>query len=102
MKPIRSLALAAVLLISCLPAANADDIDRRLERQSGRIQNGKKHHKLSPEQQARRDEVDYRVASEAMTMRGKNNGRLTRRERRQLNRELNRNSRQIRRGKNSG
>lgn len=88
------------MLISCLPSANADDIDRRLERQSGRVQNGKKHHKLSPEQQAKRDEADYRVASEAMTMRGKNNGKLTRRDRRQLNRQLNCNSRRIRNGKN--
>jgi hypothetical protein len=102
MTRIRNLALAAVLLISCLPSANADDINRRLERQSGRIQNGKKHHKLSPEEQARRDEATYRVASEEMTMRGKHNGKLTRRDRRQLNRELNRNSRRIRNGKNNG
>jgi len=91
--------LAAIGALLFLPQqAQADrttQINNRLGDQSGRIQRGKGKHKMTPSQQARADERDYRIEAQEQTMRGKHGGHLTKQDQRRLNHELNRNSRRI-------
>jgi hypothetical protein len=97
-----SLIFSALFIAGCLgeiPAAHADSADRfnsRFERQSERIDKGRGKRKMTPAEQTRHDEAEYRMENEMQRMRTKN-GKLSVRDRRRLNRQLNRNSRGIRR-----
>jgi hypothetical protein len=81
-----------------MPEANAgrrvEEINSRLENQSGRVP-GKGKHKMTTGEQIRADEADYRIANQEQRMRTRHHGKLTKHDQRVLNRELNRNSRRI-------
>jgi hypothetical protein len=97
-----SLILCALFIAGCLaemPAARADNAEHfnnRFERQSERIDKGGK--KMTQKEKMRHDDAEYRMENEMQRMRSKN-GKLSPRDRRRLNRQLNRNSRGIRRDK---
>ena len=97
------MSLFGLLVSGTISAAHAGprvtEVNSRLEEQSGRVQHGKRKHKMSAGQQTRADEADYRIAAQEQTMRGKHNGKLTKHDQRVLNRKLNRNSGRIHAGK---
>jgi hypothetical protein len=99
----KQLALMAALAISygslALPA-HADDINSRLENQYGRVGKGlSKKKKVNRAQEMKADDKQYAIAAEEQNMKSRHGGKLTKADKRKLNRQLNNNSRRI---KNAG
>jgi type IV pilus biogenesis protein CpaD/CtpE len=96
-------AAAATLLVAC--AAYAQDttpaepprgeVNRRIENQKDRIEAGVADDQLTRREAARVERHDKRIHAQEKKDRQANGGNLTTKEKRQLNRELNRNSREI-------
>ena len=98
MKRLFQLLLFAPLVVTLAQPAysQGDYFNNRERNQERRTQKAKKNHKMSADEQARADERTYKAESEENRMRGEHKGKLTRHDRRKLNRQLNRNSRRIR------
>ncbi|SRR5579872_3645632 len=90
-------AAAAQTPTPTVPAAPADrpTINQRLENQKDRIQAGTKDDQLTKGERTRLHANDAGIRAQERVYRRANGGTLTKGERHQLNRELNRNSRQI-------
>lgn len=72
-----------------------NQVDNRLENQKDRIQQGVKKGTLTPEQARQLARNDRRIANQERRDMAGNGGHLTKQEQRQLNRELNQNSKKI-------
>ena len=99
------LAIAAAAFLSA-GAANAQDpttppehprgeVNKRLENQKDRIQAGIADDQLTKREAKRVERNDKKIHTQEKKDRQENGGNLTNKEKRQLNRELNRNSREI-------
>ncbi len=73
------------------------EINRRIENQQDRIQGGVADDQLTNGEAARVERHDNEIHAQERQDRQQNGGNLTNTDKRQLNRELNRNSRQIHR-----
>ena len=92
--------LLAVAALSALPlAAQAQSVNQRLHNQSKRIANGVKNGELTRNQIDRLKSRDAGIRARELNDKSHNDGRLTSKERQNLNRSLNRNSRAIYRDK---
>jgi hypothetical protein len=76
-------------------------INQRLENQHDRIQAGTKDDQLTKGERTHLRADDAAIRAQERVYRQANDGRLTKNERRQLNRELNRSSRQIYRARHN-
>lgn len=97
----RNYIVAAVTVLSCGASAYAaeGEVNRRLERQKARIEQGVKSGELTPHEARHVERHDKAIHRQEKKDRQENGGTLSPKEQAQLNRELNRNSRQIRRAK---
>ena len=96
----RVLAIATGFTL-CAAFASAQTVNDRLENQRDRIQAGVKDDQLTKGEATRLKADDAAVHAEENVERKANGGTLTKGERRQLNRQLNRNSRQIHRDRHN-
>jgi hypothetical protein len=71
------------------------EVNRRLENQKDRIEAGIADDQLTRREAARVERHDKEIQAQEKKDRQENGGNLTNKEKRQLNRELNRNSREI-------
>lgn len=105
--------LSAAFAILALPlvaqsAAPASDpkpkseVGQRMENQQDRIANGIKNDKLTPGEAAHLEKNQARINREVRNDRAANGGKLTPQEKAKVNRQLNRQSRQIYRDKHNG
>ncbi len=94
---VKAITLLAVLVAVSTGAVRADDIESRLSKQQGRIGKAQGNKKLSGSQVTRADNFDYKITAEEQEMKTKNHGKLTRRDKAKLNRQINRNTRTINR-----
>ena len=78
-----------------------NQVNRRETRQQARIANGAKSGKLTPAQTARLEKGEKRLQNNEKKDMAKDNGHLTKKDQRQLNREANHMSRRIAKDKNS-
>lgn len=78
-----------------------NQVNRRETRQQTRIANGAKSGKLTPKQTAHLEKGEKRLLHNEKKDMAKDNGHLTKKDQRQLNRESNRMSRRIAKDKNS-
>jgi hypothetical protein len=99
MNRMTKLVLAFVLGASL--SASAAEVDRRQERQQGRIAQGVQSGQLTPGEAAHLEKKEAALRQEIKNDRAANGGRLTPAERRQVNRQENRLSRQIYRAKHN-
>jgi hypothetical protein len=83
------------------PADPHMTVNQRLENQHDRIQAGTKDDQLTKGERTRLRANDAAVRAQEKVYRQANDGKLTEGEKRQLNRELNRNSRQIYRARHN-
>lgn len=109
----KTLVLAALLGVAFGPSALAQTqpptpapdpmtINQRLENQGDRIQAGTKDDQLTKSERTHLRANDAAIRAQERVYRQANDGKLTPAERKQLNRELNRNSRQIYRDRHNG
>jgi hypothetical protein len=85
-----------VVVVSALSSlAKAGEVDRREERQQDRIGQGVQSGQLTPGETAHLEKQEQRIDNQVKAERAANGGHLTGPERRQVNRELNRESRRI-------
>lgn len=101
-------ALAAALasgavMAQAVPAAQAvpghgriNQVNKRLDNQQNRIQNGVAKGQLNARQEARDEKHDANIAQRESADEARHNGHLTKREQHHLNKSENRNSRHIR------
>jgi hypothetical protein len=101
---VTTIALGSLLALGIASSAMAqpvpdhprvNEVDRRLETQQGRINNGVARGQIAPGQAARDERLDARVGRQESRDEAMHGGHLTKREDRHLNRELNHNSRRI-------
>ncbi len=92
--------VALAVLGLAAPAFGAE-VDRRLHRQQSRIAEGMESGQLTPGEAARLEKRDARIHQEIHRDRVANGGKLTAAEKRQINHEENRTSRQIYRAKHN-
>ena len=90
---------AGVVAVGVSQVAFAAEVDRREERQEARIQQGIRSGELTPREAARLQAREQSIHNQVAAERAANGGKLTRAERRQVNRRLNRTSRAIAREK---
>ena len=83
------------------PDSNPPTVNQRLENQKDRIQAGTADGQLTKGERAKLSAHDRAIRAQALAERKANGGTLTEAEKRQLNRELNRNSRKIRRDRHN-
>jgi len=100
------LGFCASLASAQTPAATSPNdpqmtVNQRLENQHDRIQAGTKDDQLTKGERTHLRADDAAVRAQEKVYRRANGGKLTRNEKRQLNRELNRSSRQIRRARHN-
>jgi hypothetical protein len=100
------LGLCASVASAQTPAAPPPDpnhltVNQRLENQKDRIQAGTEDGQLTKGEQTKLRADDAAIHAQERVERKANGGTLTGAEKRQLNRELNRNSRQIRRDRHN-
>ena len=99
MKNMFGIGCAAMLLVACVTPGFADEkegtIAHRKERQQDRIAAGVKNGSLSPKETANLENKEVRVNKEVRTDRAANGGKLTGKEKAQVNRQQNRISRDI-------
>lgn len=93
-KLVAAFALVASTLVS-IPSSQADDISTRIARQQGKIAKMQGKKKISAGTANRADSFTYRISEQEQKMKDRHQGRLTRRDRARLNRELNRNNNMI-------
>jgi uncharacterized lipoprotein YajG len=79
-----------------------NQVNRRETRQQNRIANGVKNDKLTPGQTARLEHGERRLQNNEKKDMAKDNGHLTKKDQRQLNRESNHMSKRIYKDKHSG
>jgi len=92
--------LLAIAAIAALPGmAQAQNVNQRLGNQNKRINNGVRNGELTRNQTQRLRSNDLRIRSQELRDKSHNDGRLTTGERKQLNHELNKNSKAIYRDK---
>jgi hypothetical protein len=91
----RSPVPAAIALMLFASAASAQTINQRLENQHDRIQAGIQDDQLTKGEATRLKADDAAIHAEERVDRKANDGRLSKSEKKQLNRQLNRNSRRI-------
>ena len=93
------LAALAMLSVSSLTPAFAESrqaqVNSRIENQQGRVARKGSKKKMSTAQQMRADEATYRMTDEEQRMKTRHKGRLTRRDQRILNNQLDRNNARI-------
>jgi predicted nucleic acid-binding Zn-ribbon protein len=77
------------------------EVNRRLERQKDRIEAGEAKGQLTDNEADRLEKHDQKIHQQEKKDRQENGGTLTPKEKKQLNRELNRNSRQIHRARHN-
>ena len=99
MKKISALTIAIGL--ACCTAASAQTVNQRLENQRDRIQAGIADDQLTKGEATRLKADDAAIHAEEKVDRNANGGTLTTGERKQLNRQLNRNSRRIARARHN-
>ena len=86
----------------CASAYAAEgEVNRRLERQKTRIEQGEQSGEVTPGEARHVERHDKNIHAQEKKDRQANGGTLTPKEKRHLNRELNRNSREIRRAKHN-
>ena len=91
---------AAVLTLSATAAfAQQGEVNKRIENQADRIQAGEASGQLTDKEADHLEKNDAKIHRQEKRDRKANGGNLTNKEKARLNRELNRNSRQIRRAK---
>lgn len=108
-KSITALALTAVLAVGISGAAMAqatdpnvpghprvNEVDQRLENQQDRVDTGVAKGQINAKQEARDDAKDAKVSRQLSADEAKNGGHITKAEDKKLNKELNKNSRKIR------
>jgi hypothetical protein len=98
------LVLCASLASAQTPAATPNDhmtVNQRLENQHDRIQAGTRDDQLTRNERTRLRASDAAIHAQERVYRRANDGKLTRSEKHQLTRELNRNSRQIYRARHN-
>lgn len=105
--------MAALLIAGvglCAPVASAQtttperpkgEVNRRLERQKDRVQAGVKDGQLTRGETKRITTEDKAIHAQEKADRQANGGKLTRGDKKQLNRELNKTSRQIHRARHN-
>jgi hypothetical protein len=97
------LVLCASLVSAQTPAATTPDdhmtVNQRLENQHDRIQAGTRDDQLTKNERTRLRASDAAIHAQERVYRNANDGKLTKSEKHQLTRELNRNSRQIHRAR---
>ena len=91
--------VAGVLAVGVSQVAFAAEVDRREALQEARIQQGVRSGALGPREAARLQAREASIQNQVAVERAQNGGKLTRAERRQVNRRLNRTSRAISREK---
>lgn len=97
------IAPAALIGLLALPVvANADTINQRLENQHSRIEQGIRSGELTYREQRNVESRDASIYRTEQRDRACDNGRLTGFERKQLNQQLNNDSRAIYRDKHNG
>ncbi len=94
--------LAACGVAGAASSSMAESIDRREREQQARIWQGVRSGELSARELARLEAQEARIRAEEARFRRHDDGRLTPRERRDLQRDLNRESRRIYRAKHDG
>ena len=108
--PWLAMALGLVLLAAAGPAAAQEtqwqknhprrtQVNKRLDHQNQRIQQGVKSGALTPQQGKQLHQEDQGIRKEERNMAAQNGGHITKQEQRKLNRQENRESRQIRKEK---
>lgn len=92
--------LLTIATVGLVPGmANAQTVGKRLGNQNKRIKQGVRNGELTRNQVDRLKSNDARIRSQELRDKSRNDGRLTNKERQNLNKELNRNSRAIYRDK---
>jgi len=98
----RATIVAVTTVLCCASAYAAEgEVNRRLERQKARIEQGVQSGELTSQEAQHVERHDKDIHAQEKNDRQQNGGTLTPQEKRQLNREENRNSRQIRRAKHN-
>ncbi len=92
---LKTVSLVAASLAFSASAAFADDIESRVAKQQGRV--GKLHanKKLSAQEVTKADNFSYKITAEEQKMKTAHHGKLTRRDKAKLNRQINNNAREI-------
>jgi hypothetical protein len=96
--------IATIVLATGLAApayAQQGEVNKRLEAQKDRIQAGVADDQLTKREAARAERHDKTIHAQEKKDRQENGGTLTPAEKAKLNRELNRNSREIRRARHN-
>ena len=93
--------LAALLVVSAAAPALAAQVDQREANQQARIAEGRQSGQLTNHETGRLERKDARIHRQVRYDRAANHGHLSRAERRHVNREQNRVSRQIYRAKHN-
>jgi hypothetical protein len=101
----KQITTSLVMLLCLVPYgisqdAEARKIKNRLYNQEQRIEEGQNHHKMNAAQVEAADDKEYKIEAQETHMRNRHKGRLTRADRRTLNRKLNNNSSEIYNDKN--
>jgi hypothetical protein len=91
----KSMAFAQTTTTTPDPASHPTTVNQRLENQKDRIQAGNKDDQLTKAERTHLRANDAAIHAQEKVYRKANDGKLTTGETKQLNRELNRNSRQI-------
>ncbi len=98
MKASGQLKTMTLLLVSILFSAStvqADNIESRVAKQQGRVGKAHANKNLSAAAVTRADNFSYKITAEEQKMKTKHHGKLTRRDKAKLNRQLNNNARTI-------
>lgn len=99
-------ALTLGLVLTCLPATAGEtqwqkdhprrtEVNKRLNNQNSRIQQGVASGKLTPQQAGQLHKEDHQIRQEERDMASQNGGHITKQEQRTLNQQENRVSKQI-------
>ena len=93
-------AATAILASTAALAQDADhprraQVNKRLENQNKRIQEGEKNGKLTPDQAKQLHREDHRIRKEERNMAAKDGGHITKKDQAKLNRQENKVSKQI-------
>ena len=92
--------LCGALGVTCVQAQN-NEVDRRRENQQDRIANGVKNGSLKAGETAKLEKQEARINKQVRQDRKANGGKLTKGEKKQVNKELNKESRRIYRDKHN-
>ena len=93
--------VALLTLTSATAFAQQGEVNKRIENQADRIQAGEAAGQLTDKEADHLEKDDAKIHAQEKKDRKENGGNLTNKEKAQLNRELNRNSRAIRRARHN-